>query len=93
MEKLTINIPDKKSSLVKQILKGLGVTIEAGIVRIATREAHRHDIRLAMPVHAPRLIVDRQAENVDTGVLHLAKPDLLRRGLLLRGALQRRRRS
>lgn len=28
MEKLTINIPDKKSSLVKQILIGLGVTIQ-----------------------------------------------------------------
>jgi hypothetical protein len=28
MEKLTINIPDKKSSLVKQILLGLGVTIQ-----------------------------------------------------------------
>jgi len=29
METLTINIPDKKSALVKQILKGLGVTIQA----------------------------------------------------------------
>jgi hypothetical protein len=28
MEKLTINIPDNKSSLVKQILIGLGVTIQ-----------------------------------------------------------------
>ena len=28
MEKLTINIPDKKSFLVKQILIGLGVTIQ-----------------------------------------------------------------
>ena len=28
MEKLTINIPEKKSTLVKQILKGLGVTIQ-----------------------------------------------------------------
>jgi hypothetical protein len=28
METLTINIPDKKSTLVKQILKGLGVTIQ-----------------------------------------------------------------
>ena len=28
MEKLTINIPEQKSTLVKQILKGLGVTIE-----------------------------------------------------------------
>jgi hypothetical protein len=28
MERLTINIPDKKSALVKQILKGLGVTIQ-----------------------------------------------------------------
>jgi cysteine synthase len=28
MEKLTINIPNNKSSLVKQILKELGVTIE-----------------------------------------------------------------
>jgi hypothetical protein len=28
MEKLTINIPDKKSTLVKQILTGLGVTIQ-----------------------------------------------------------------
>jgi hypothetical protein len=28
MEKLTINIPDDKSILVKQILKGLGVTIQ-----------------------------------------------------------------
>jgi len=28
METLTINIPDKKSALVKQILKGLGVTIQ-----------------------------------------------------------------
>ena len=28
MEKLTINIPDKKSSLVKQILIGPGVTIQ-----------------------------------------------------------------
>ncbi len=28
MEKLTINIPDKQSSLVKQILKGLGVTFQ-----------------------------------------------------------------
>jgi len=27
MEKLTINIPENKSTLVKQILKGLGVTI------------------------------------------------------------------
>lgn len=27
METLIINIPDKKSTLVKQILKGLGVTI------------------------------------------------------------------
>jgi hypothetical protein len=31
METLIINIPEKKSTLVKQILKGLGVTIqEAG---------------------------------------------------------------
>ena len=29
MERLTINIPDKKTALVKQILKGLGVTIAA----------------------------------------------------------------
>lgn len=29
METLIINIPDKKSALVKQILKGLGVTIKA----------------------------------------------------------------
>jgi hypothetical protein len=29
MEKLTINIPDKKSTLVKQILTGLGVTIHS----------------------------------------------------------------
>jgi hypothetical protein len=28
METLIINIPDKKSALVKQILKGLGVTIQ-----------------------------------------------------------------
>jgi hypothetical protein len=28
MEKLTINIPENKSTLVKQILKGLGVIIE-----------------------------------------------------------------
>lgn len=28
MEKLTINIPEKKSTLVKQILKALEVTIE-----------------------------------------------------------------
>jgi len=28
MEKLTINIPEKKSTLVKQILKVLGVTIQ-----------------------------------------------------------------
>jgi hypothetical protein len=28
METLVINIPDKKSKLVKQILKGLGVTIQ-----------------------------------------------------------------
>lgn len=28
MERLTINIPEKKSTLVKQILKGLGVTIQ-----------------------------------------------------------------
>jgi hypothetical protein len=28
METLTINVPDKKSTLVKQILKGLGVTIQ-----------------------------------------------------------------
>ena len=28
MEKLTINVPEKKSSLVKQILTGLGVTIQ-----------------------------------------------------------------
>lgn len=28
METLIINIPDKKSKLVKQILKGLGVTIQ-----------------------------------------------------------------
>jgi hypothetical protein len=28
METLIINIPDKKSTLVKQILKGLGVTIQ-----------------------------------------------------------------
>jgi hypothetical protein len=28
MEKLTINIPDKQSTLVKQILKGLGVTFQ-----------------------------------------------------------------
>jgi hypothetical protein len=28
MEKLTINIPDKKSSLVKQVLIALGVTIQ-----------------------------------------------------------------
>jgi hypothetical protein len=30
METLVINIPDKKSVLVKQILKGLGVTIKSG---------------------------------------------------------------
>jgi vacuolar-type H+-ATPase subunit I/STV1 len=29
METLIINIPDKKSALVKQILKGLGVTIKS----------------------------------------------------------------
>ncbi len=29
METLVINIPDKKSTLVKQILKGLGVTIKS----------------------------------------------------------------
>ncbi|HEY4196998.1 MAG TPA: hypothetical protein VGM63_15755 [Mucilaginibacter sp.] len=29
METLIISIPDKKSALVKQILKGLGVTIKA----------------------------------------------------------------
>ena len=29
METLIINIPDKKSVLVKQILKGLGVTIKS----------------------------------------------------------------
>jgi hypothetical protein len=28
MEKLVINIPDQKSTLVKQILEGLGVTIQ-----------------------------------------------------------------
>lgn len=28
METLIINIPDKKSKLIKQILKGLGVTIQ-----------------------------------------------------------------
>lgn len=28
MEKLVINIPESKSTLVKQILKGLGVTIQ-----------------------------------------------------------------
>jgi hypothetical protein len=28
MERLIINIPEKKSTLVKQILKGLGVTIQ-----------------------------------------------------------------
>jgi hypothetical protein len=28
MEKLIINIPEKKSTLVKQILRGLGVTIQ-----------------------------------------------------------------
>ncbi|MGY3213679.1 hypothetical protein [Mucilaginibacter sp. HD30] len=28
MEKLVISVPDKKSALVKQILKGLGVTIQ-----------------------------------------------------------------
>jgi cysteine synthase len=28
METLIINIPDKKSTLVKQILRGLGVTIQ-----------------------------------------------------------------
>jgi hypothetical protein len=28
MERLVINIPEKKSTLVKQILKGLGVTIQ-----------------------------------------------------------------
>ncbi|WP_157278856.1 hypothetical protein [Olivibacter sitiensis] len=28
MERLVINIPESKSSLVKQILKGLGVTIQ-----------------------------------------------------------------
>lgn len=28
METLIINVPDKKSTLVKQILKGLGVTIQ-----------------------------------------------------------------
>ena len=31
METLIINIPDKKSALVKQILKGLGVTIKSEI--------------------------------------------------------------
>ena len=31
METLVINIPDKKSALVKQILKGLGVTIKSEI--------------------------------------------------------------
>ena len=29
MEQLIINIPEKKSALVKQILRGLGVTIQA----------------------------------------------------------------
>jgi hypothetical protein len=29
METLIINIPEKKSTLVKQILKGLGVTIQS----------------------------------------------------------------
>jgi hypothetical protein len=31
METLIINIPEKKSTLVKQILKGLGVTIQQTI--------------------------------------------------------------
>lgn len=36
MEKLTINIPDKKSNLVKQILKGLGVIIQTESVKSAS---------------------------------------------------------
>lgn len=36
METLTINIPDKKSTLVKQILKGIGVTIQEQQVTTST---------------------------------------------------------
>jgi len=32
MEKLVINVPEKKSTLVKQILLGLGVTIQGATV-------------------------------------------------------------
>jgi len=39
METLTINIPDKKSALVKKLLKELGVTIDTKVKRIKTPNA------------------------------------------------------
>jgi hypothetical protein len=39
METLTINIPDKKSALVKKLLKELGVTIDTKVKRSKTPNA------------------------------------------------------
>ena len=41
METLVIHVPNKKSTLVKQILKGLGVTIQ--IENKAPKKASAHD--------------------------------------------------
>ncbi|WP_256003770.1 hypothetical protein [Pedobacter deserti] len=46
METLTINIPDNKSTLVKQILKGLGVTIQ---VKQSTTPTYKEKL-LKIPV-------------------------------------------
>jgi ribosomal protein S6 len=39
METLVINIPDKKSALVKQLLKELGVTINSNSAKVADNNA------------------------------------------------------
>ena len=36
MERLTIQIPEKKSKLVKSLLKELGVTIEKDVLKLVT---------------------------------------------------------
>jgi hypothetical protein len=40
METLVIHVPEKKSALVKQILRGLGVNIDAATATLNKKSAH-----------------------------------------------------
>jgi len=47
MERLTIQIPEKKSKLIKSLLKELGVTIETDVLKLTTEFDSRgktHDV-------------------------------------------------